>query len=107
MFYWASEPIACKNKKVGDLDINIWTNITYNDMLLDEFIKKIHKEHKVKIEQIMYNDKSIYSCFMNTNKRNEVLIKNISELTNTNNPTLTVSISDKDDNDDIILVKIN
>jgi ubiquitin-activating enzyme E1 len=106
-FIGASEPIACKNKKVGDLDINIWTNITYNDMLLDEFIKKIHKEHRVKIEQIMYNDKSIYSCFMNTNKRNEVLTKKISELTNTNYPTLTVSISDKDDNDDIIIIKIN
>jgi ubiquitin-activating enzyme E1 len=103
-FIGASEPVACKNKKVGDLDINIWTNITYNDMLLDEFIKKIHKEHRVKIEQIMYNDKSIYSCFMNTNKRNEVLTKKISELTNTNYPTLTVSISDKDDNDDIIMV---
>jgi Mg-chelatase subunit ChlD len=52
----------------------------------------------------MYNDKSIYSCFMNTNKRNEVLNKKITELTNTNNPTLMISISDKDDNDDIIIV---
>ena len=100
----ASEPITCKNKKVGELDINIWTNIKYNDMTLEEFIKKLHKDYKVKIEQIMYNDKSIYSCFMNTNKRNEVLTKKITELTDRNNPSLMVSISDKDDNDDIIMV---
>lgn len=105
-FMGASEPITCKNKKVGELDINIWTNIKYNNMMLDEFIKKLHKDYKVKIEQIMHNDKSIYSCFMNTNKRNEVLNKKITELTNTNQPILTVSISDKEDNDDIIMVNI-
>jgi ubiquitin-activating enzyme E1 len=106
-FMGASEPITCKNKKVGELDINIWTNIKYNDMILEEFIKKIHRDYKVKIEQIMYNDKSIYSCFMNTNKRNEVLNKKITELTDSNNPTLMISISDKDDNDDIIMIKFN
>jgi ubiquitin-activating enzyme E1 len=111
-FMGSSEPVACKSKKVGNLDINLWTKISYTNMTIDEFIKKLQREYSVKVDQIMYNDKTLYSCFMNITKRNEILNKKIKEIVIPNNSinsekvNLTISISDKDDNDEIIIVEI-
>jgi ubiquitin-activating enzyme E1 len=105
-FMGSSEPVPCITKKIGELNINLWTKLKYNNMTVDEFIKKLNKEYKIKVDNIMYNDKSIYTCFMNTSKRNEILNKKILDITNNMNCVLNVSISDKEENDDIILIEI-
>ena len=105
-FMGSSEPMPCITKKIGELNINLWTKLKYNNMTVDELIKKLNKEYKIKVDQIMYNDKSIYTCFMNTIKRNEILNKKIFDITNNMNCVLNVSVSDREENDDIILIEV-
>ncbi len=114
-FMGSSEPVKCKFKKIGELKISIWTTLNYEDITIQELINKLDNEYNINIDQIMYNDKTIYSTFINENKKKDILSNKISELcnsnntSNTNNYTLMVSISDKDDdeNEEIISININ
>jgi hypothetical protein len=59
----------------------------------------------------MYNDKTIYSTFINENKKKDLFCKKISELCNlinkSDNYSLMVSISDKDDDENEEIITIN
>jgi ubiquitin-activating enzyme E1 len=107
----SSEPVKCKFKKIGNLKISIWTTLEYKDITIQELINKLEKEYNINIDQIMYNDKTIYSTFINENKKKDILPKNISDLCNVINKTniysLMVSISDKDDDENEEIVTIN
>jgi ubiquitin-activating enzyme E1 len=110
-FMGASEPVKCKYKKIGELKISIWTTLEYNDMILDNFINKLEVDYNVNIDQIIYNDKSIYSTFTNENKKKDLLSKKISELCNIINKSdsynLMISISDKDDDENEEIINVN
>jgi ubiquitin-activating enzyme E1 len=109
----SSEPVKCKFKKIGDLKISTWTTLEYNDISLEELINKLYKEYNINIDMIMYNDKSIYSTFINEHKKKEIFSKKISDICNLINKSdsynLMISISDKDDdmNEEIINVNIS
>jgi ubiquitin-activating enzyme E1 len=115
-FMGSSEPVPCVNKKLGKLDISLWTKLSFNDITIQDIIDKFNDEYKLNIDQIMYNDSTLYSTFMNENKKQIVLNKKISNLidkTDNKNIVLSISVSDnsdesdESDNSDIILVEIN
>ncbi len=110
-FMGSSEPVKCKYKKIGELKISIWTTIEYKDITIQGLINKLDKEYNINIDQIMYNDKTIYSTFINENKKKDILSKKISELCNvinkSDNYSLMVSISDKDDDENEEIITIN
>jgi len=110
-FMGSSEPVKCKYKKIGELKISIWTTLEYKDITIRELINKLDKEYNINIDQIMYNDKTIYSTFINENKKKDLFCKKISELCNlinkSDNYSLMVSISDKDDDENEEIITIN
>ena len=111
-FMGSSEPVECKYKKVGNLKISLWTTLEYNNISLEKLINTLDKDYNLNVDQIMYNDKSIYSMFMNENKKKEIINKKINELIELNGLSkcnLIVNISDKndEDNEEIINILIN
>ena len=124
-FMGSSEPVSCINKKLGNLDITLWTKLQFNDITIQNIINEFNNKYKLNIDQIMYNDKTLYSTFMNENKKQNILNKNISNLIDIFNDKsiftdatciLNVSVSDysidsdensnNDSNNDIVLVEI-
>ena len=106
-FMGSSEPIECKITNVGKLNISLWTKIKLNNMNIIQLINKFKNEFNVEIEQIMYNDKSIYSNYMNEIKKKEIINKDIKTLVNkTDNILLQINISDDKDNSEILNLEI-
>lgn len=107
-FMGSSEPVQCKSTKVGDLNVTLWTKLYYKNMTISELINTLKSTYNIDVDNIMYNNTSLYTSYMNEKKKNEILNKNIKSLTEHNgNITLHVSISDTEDNSEIILVEIN
>ena len=106
-FMGSSEPVQCKSSKVADLNVTLWTKLYYKNMNVLELINTLKSTYNVDVDNIMHNNTSLYSSYMNKKKKNEILNKNIKSLTDHNgNITLHVSISDTEDNSEIILVEI-
>jgi ubiquitin-activating enzyme E1 len=106
-FIGSSEPVACKSVHVGKLDISLWTKLKYDNMTIIELINKFKNEFNVEIDQIIFNNTSIYTSYMNETKRKEILNKNIKSLVNkTDNIILQVSITDDNDISEIINLEI-
>jgi ubiquitin-activating enzyme E1 len=110
-FMGSSEPVPCKFKKIGNLKISDWTSLEYNDMSIESLINILNKEYNINIDQIIYNDKPIYSTFTNENKKKEIITKKISEICNVINKSecynLIISISDIDDDENEEIININ
>jgi ubiquitin-activating enzyme E1 len=102
-FIGSSEPIKCKNEKVGNLEINLWTQLKEKDMKLGEFISYFEEKYDVEIEMINFKSNIIYSSFMNTNKNKQNIIKNISEICYNENNNIILDLIIKQSNDDINL----
>lgn len=108
-FIGSSEPIACPTKKIGKLDINLWTSLQFNDDTITNLIEKFKTEYEVNITNIMYQDKILFSNFMNKTKRDEISKKTISEIISSKeNINLAVNIEDinNDDENEIINVTL-
>lgn len=106
-FMGSSEPVQCKSSKVGNLDVTLWTKLYYKNMSVIELINILKSTYNVDVDNIMYNNTSLYTSYMNEKKKNEILNKNIKSLIEHNeNITLHVSISDESDNSEIILIEI-
>ena len=109
----SSEPVDCPVKKVGNIDISLWTKLKFNNMTIRDFISQLNTL-KVNISNIMYNDVTIYSDYMNETKKQENINKTIIDLINQFNKedkksyTIDVCVNDidNDENDDMILVDI-
>ena len=106
-FMGSSEPVQCKSSKVGDLNVTLWTKLYYKNMSVLELINTLKSTYNVDVDNIMHNNTSLYTSYMNDKKKNEILNKNIKSLIeNYGNISLHVSISDTEDNSEIILVEI-
>ena len=106
-FIGSSEPVPCKKISVGKLNISLWTKLKFNDMSIKQLIANFKNIYDVDVDQIMSDNISIYSNYMNQNKKNDILDKNIKTLIDKHdNIILNISISDNNDNSEIILVEI-
>ena len=105
-FIGSSEPVISKSNKVGNLDINLWTKLKYNNMSIQNLINNLKKNYNLIVDLILDGNRSIYTSYEDNNKMNEILEKDIKTLINKNKIVLNVSISDEFDNSDIILVEI-
>jgi ubiquitin-activating enzyme E1 len=99
-FIGSSEPIKCKNEKVGNLDINLWTQLKEKDIKLGEFINYFESKYDVEIEMINFKSNIIYSSFMNTNKNKQNMIKNITEICYNENNNIILDLIIKQKNND-------
>ena len=98
-YYGSSEPVPCKSKKIGKLDMSLWTQLKFKNMTFQELINYFNIEYNLTIEQIMFNDKSVYSIFLNEKKKNQVLSKEILYYIEAKEAILTVTISDEEDDE--------
>ena len=107
-FMGSSEPMQCTSKKLGNLNISLWTKLKFHNIKLNEFIKMFKNNYDLNIDQIMYNDMTLYSNFMNETKKQNILNKKIDEIIEDkkNTYTLTVSVSDESDENEIILIEL-
>lgn len=106
-FIGSSEPIQCKYKKLGNLDISLWTNLKYNNITIKELLDIFNNDYNVNINQILYNDKTIYTEFMNKDKIKNIINKNILDITKNDKSILTLNISDdSNDSDDSDIINI-
>jgi ubiquitin-activating enzyme E1 len=112
-FMGSSEPIPCSKKRVGNLDISLWSQLEINDMdddtTIADFIEEMNDSYNVVVSNIMYNDISIYTDYMNENKKQNVLQYKLKELIKTTNNILNICIYDANDDtiDEMISVEIN
>ena len=108
-FMGSSEPVQCISKNIGKLNVSLWTKLKFNDMNICDIIQMFKNNYDLDIEQIMYNDTTIYSNFMNETKKQNILNKKFNEILTDKKNTyiLTISVSDKSDESEIILVEIN
>lgn len=102
----SSEPVPCKSKKIGKLYMSLWTQLKFKNMTFQELIEFFKIEYDLNVEQIMFNDKSIYSIFLNEKKRNEILLKNILSHLETTEAILMVTISDIDDDESNEIINV-
>lgn len=104
----SSEPMECKTKKIGKLDISLWTQLKLKNMTFQELLNFFEIEYNLNIEQIIYSDKNIFSIFMNEKKKKELMHKNILFHLSTNECILNVTISDEnnDELNDIINIVV-
>lgn len=65
-YYGNSDPIECKNKRVGKLEYNMWTQFKSSATTLEEFIKEFEL-NEVIVSCINLNNKMIYSDFTKVN----------------------------------------
>ena len=107
-FMGSSEPMQCTSKKLGNLNISLWTKLKFHNIKLNEFIKMFKNNYDLNIDQIMYNDMTLYSNFMNETKKQNILCKKFDEIIEDkkNTYTLTVSVSDESDENEIILIEL-
>lgn len=110
-FMGSCEPVKCKFKKIGNLNISTWTTIEYKDMTIGNLINKLDKDYNLNVDQIIYNNKPIYSSFTNENKKKDILLKNISELCNVINKSdsynLMITIYDDEDEENEEIINVN
>ena len=108
-FMGSSEPVQCINKKIGNLNVSLWTKLKFNDMNICDMIEIFKNNYDLDIDQIMYNDTTLYSTFMNETKKQNILNKKFNEILTDKKNTyiLTMSVSDKSDESEIILVELN
>jgi len=78
-FMGSSDPVACPIKKVGNIDISLWTKLKYNNMSIAELINKLNT-YKVNVSNIIYNDITLYSDYMSEIKKKENINKTIIDL---------------------------
>jgi ubiquitin-activating enzyme E1 len=110
-YFGSSEPLQCKNTKIGNLDISLWTQLKFQNMTFQELIYYFEIEYNLNIEQIIFNDKTIYNIFFNEKKKNDILSKDILKYLNLTEAILTITISDID-NDELneiinVFIKLN
>ena len=107
-FMGSSEPISCKSTYIGNLIVSLWTKLKYNNLTISQLINKFKNEFNVEIDQIMYNNTSIYTNYMNDIKRKDIINKDIKTLVNKKDDiVIQLSISDDKDISEIINVEIN
>ena len=115
-FMGSSDPVGCTVKKIGNLNISLWTKLKYNNMTIQELINQL-ANYKVNVSNIMHNDITLYSDYMSENKKKEninktviELIKNINNYNDENKKNYTIDVCindiDNDENDDMIMVEI-
>lgn len=106
-YFGSSEPIACQIKKFGNLEMSIWTQIKIKDMTFIKLFELIKTKYDLHIEQIIYNDRNIYSRFMNNIKKNNLMDKKLSEITKAINIFLNVTVSKiENDNDENEIISV-
>jgi len=74
-FMGSSDPVGCSSKKIGNLNISLWTKLKYNNITVRELIKQLNT-NKVNVSNIMYNDITLYSDYMSDNKKKKNIDKN-------------------------------
>lgn len=105
-YYGSSEPVPCKSKKIGKLDMSLWTQLKFKNMTFEELINYFKIEYNLNIEQIMFNDKSVYSIFLNEKKKNELFKKEILSHLKINEAILIITISDEEDDESNEIINV-
>jgi ubiquitin-activating enzyme E1 len=107
-FIGSSEPISCPSTNVGKLKVNLWTQIKLQNMTLQNLLIYFETEYNVNITNIMYQDKIVYSTFINKNKIDEILNKKISDILEIkDNFNISANIEDVDNDEISEIININ
>ena len=104
----SSEPVECKITNMGNLKLSLWSQLKYNNMTFLQLIESFNLCYDLNIDQIMFNDKIIYSIFMNDNKKKDISSQNILEYLNVKEALLNIAITSINDENqtEIINIKI-
>jgi ubiquitin-activating enzyme E1 len=95
----SSEPVECKTKKIGNLNVSLWTQLKFKNMTFHELIDFFKIEYNLNVEQIMHSDKNLFSIFMNEKKKKEIIKKDILTCLNMKGCVLNVTVSDEDNDE--------
>lgn len=107
-FIGSSEPICCTSTNVGKLKVNLWTQIKLQNLTLEKLLSYFKTEYNVNITNIMYQDKIVYSIFINKNKIDEILHKKISDILEIKeNFNISANIEDVDNDEISEIININ
>ncbi len=95
----SSEPVECKSKKIGNLNVSLWTQLKFKNMTFHELIDFFKIEYNLNVEQIMHSDKNLFSIFMNEKKKKEIIKKDILNYLNMKECILNVTVSDENNDE--------
>ena len=110
-FFASSEPIAPKQYKINNKNYTLWDAIEVEgNKTINELLNKLHNEHNLKIDMLIYGPMILYSSFDMNNEENKInrtideIVKEHHEQLNQELKNdmiiLNICLEEDDDNDD-------